>query len=65
MIHLWLALHKNISVSTLNYSRINFFALIEMKAIDAELTINNIIRTRLIPHFEALSFWTNMRKKKS
>ena len=34
MIHLWLALHKNISILVLNYSRINFFALTEIKAID-------------------------------
>ena len=40
MIHLWLALHKNISILELNYSRINFFALNEIKAIDVELAIN-------------------------
>ena len=41
--HLWLALHKNISVYELNYSRINFFCILEMKAIDAELALNKII----------------------
>lgn len=51
MINLWLALHKNISVSKLNYSRINFFALLEMKAIDNELYMNSIIRQKIMPHF--------------
>ena len=63
MIHLWLALHKNISVCTINYSRLNFFALIEMKAIDAELTLNNIIQRRIIPHFETTRTWFNQKKK--
>lgn len=44
MMHLWLALHKNISVCDLEYSRINFFALQEMACIDMELKLNNIIR---------------------
>ena len=50
MVNLWLALHKNISVCTLNYSRLNFFAILEMKAIDAEMALNDIIRQRIIPH---------------
>ena len=44
MMHLWLALHKNISVCDLIYSRINFFALMEMACIDMELKLNKIIR---------------------
>ena len=44
MMHLWRALHKNISVCDLEYSRINFFALQEMACIDMELKLNNIIR---------------------
>ena len=44
MMHLWLALHKNISVCDLIYSRINFFAIMEMACIDMELKLNNIIR---------------------
>ena len=51
--HLWLALHKNISVYELNYSRINFFCILEMKAIDAELALNKIIHEQIRPHFEA------------
>jgi hypothetical protein len=43
MMHLWLALHKNISICDLEYSRINFFALQEMACIDMELKLNNII----------------------
>ena len=54
MVNLWLALHKNISVCTLNYSRLNFFAILEMKAIDAEMALNDIIRQRIIPHFESV-----------
>ena len=44
MIHLWLALHKNISVSEVIYSRLNFFAIPEMGAIDLELKLNNVIQ---------------------
>lgn len=44
MMHLWLALHKNISVCDLTYSRINFFSLMEMTCIDMELRLNKIIR---------------------
>ena len=44
MQHLWVALHMNISVTKLNYSRINFFCLSEIRAIDAELHMNTIIR---------------------
>ena len=49
---LWLALHKNICISELNYSRINFFALMEIKAIDAELDLNQMIQTDIKPVFE-------------
>jgi hypothetical protein len=44
MQHLWVALHVNICVIKLNYSRTNFFCLDEMRAIDAELRMNCIIR---------------------
>lgn len=49
MIHLWLALHKNISVCELIYSRCNFFAIQEMGAIDLELKLNNVIQDKVIP----------------
>lgn len=45
--HLWLALHKNISIHDLVYSRINFFAIMEIKAIDAELALNKIIQEEI------------------
>lgn len=51
MMHLWLALHKNISVHELIYSRINFFAILEMHAIDAELTLNKSIHDEIMPKF--------------
>ena len=54
--HLWLALHKNISIHDLVYSRINFFALMEIKAIDAELALNKIIQEEIQPTFEANQF---------
>ena len=44
MQHLWLALHFNVSVCKLTYSRINFLAIDEIGAIDAELYLNDIIR---------------------
>ena len=44
MQHLWVALHVNVSVVKLNYSRTNFFCIQEMRAIDAELRMNCIIR---------------------
>jgi hypothetical protein len=34
---LWLALHDNISITDLAYSRINFFCLTEIIAIDHEI----------------------------
>lgn len=37
MLHLWMALHYNIQVCKLTYSRINFMALDEIMALDAEL----------------------------
>ena len=44
MLHLWMALHYNVKVCKLIYSRINFFAVDEIMAIDAELSLNIIIR---------------------
>lgn len=35
-----------------------------MKAIDAELTLNEIIKKRIIPHFEAARSWFSAKKKK-
>ena len=40
MMHLWMALHVNISVCKLKYSRINFLSITEMIAIDHELDLN-------------------------
>ena len=37
MMHLWMALHYNVTVCTLKYSRINFFAITEIFALDAEI----------------------------
>jgi hypothetical protein len=51
--HLWLAFHKSISVIDLTYSRINFMAIMEQKAIDAELALNRIIHEQIKPHFDA------------
>jgi len=61
MIHLWLALHKNIGVCELDYCRLNFFAIMEMKAIDAELNLNKLIRDRIKPHFESQNKGRNKR----
>ena len=44
MQHLWLALHYNVSVCKLKYSRINFLALDEIGAIEGELYLNELIR---------------------
>jgi len=52
MMHLWLALHKNISICELNYSRINFFSILEMHAIDAELALNQVIVKQILPIFK-------------
>ena len=49
MTHLWLSLHVNISVTKLTYSRLNFLALDEQVAIDAELSLNMIIRDQIMP----------------
>ena len=49
MLHLWMALHYNVTVCTLKYSRINFFAITEICAVDAELQLNNIIRDQVKP----------------
>lgn len=37
---LWLALHVNVSVHKLTYSRLNFFAIDEIFALDKELHLN-------------------------
>ena len=49
MLHLWMALHYNVTVCKLKYSRINFLALDEIMAIDYELQLNNIIRDQVKP----------------
>ena len=49
MLHLWMALHYNINVCTLTYSRINFMALDQIMALDAELSMNCIIRDQIKP----------------
>ena len=49
MLHLWMALHYNVTVCELVYSRINFLALDEIMAIDTELQLNNIIRDQVKP----------------
>ena len=52
MAHLWVALHYNISVTELIYSRINFLAVLNIRAVDAELIINNTIRDSILPIVE-------------
>ena len=49
MQHLWLSLHVNLSVTRLIFSRINFLAIDEQMAIDAELSLNIIIRDQIMP----------------
>lgn len=51
MQHLWIALHFNVSICKLKYSRINFLAINEIKAIDSELNLNEIIRSQVKPRF--------------
>ena len=53
MLHLWMALHYNVNVCKLTYSRINFLALDEIMALDAELQMNCIIRDEVRPLVEA------------
>ena len=61
--HLWLALHKNISIHDLVYSRINFFALMEIKAIDAELALNKIIQEEISNLLDLLNQMLGRRKE--
>jgi hypothetical protein len=58
IMHLWLALHKNISVVELIFCRINFFALEEIKALDAEIVINQVIQKQIMPRVDL----NNIRK---
>ena len=53
MLHLWMALHYNVHVCKLTYSRINFLALDEIMALDAELSMNLIIRDQVRPLVDA------------
>lgn len=52
MQHLWLSLHMSVSVCKITYSRINFLAINEIMAIDVELKINNIIKSKIRPAIE-------------
>lgn len=52
MSHLWVSLHYNISVTELDYSRINFLAIETMRAVDAELLLNRTIRDSIMPQVE-------------
>ncbi len=49
MQHLWHALHMSVSVCELVYSRINFLALSEIFAIDVELELNRLIKSKIRP----------------
>jgi len=49
MMHLWMALHVNISVCKLTYTRTNFLAITEMVAIDHELKLNQNISNKISP----------------
>ena len=53
MLSLWMALHYNVNVCKLTYSRINFFALDEIAAIDLEIAMNVIIRDEVKPKVES------------
>lgn len=53
MLSLWMALHYNVNVCKLTYSRLNFFAVNEIVALDAELRINVIIRDEVKPKVES------------
>ena len=53
MMHLWMALHYNVSVCDLKYSRVNFFAVNEIMALDAELALNIVIRDQVKPKIES------------
>jgi len=52
MLHLWMALHYNVHISSLIYSRINFFAIDEIMAIDGELILNNIVKDQVKPRVD-------------
>lgn len=54
MTHLWVALHYNISVIELNYSRINFLAIESIRAVDEEVYLNRMIKTEILPQVELL-----------
>ena len=49
MMHLWMALHVNISVCNLVYTRTNFLSIKEMVAIDHELDLNLKIKDSISP----------------
>ena len=53
MLHLWMALHYNVHVCRIIYSRINFFAIDEIMAIDGELVLNNIVKDQVKPRVDA------------
>ena len=53
MLSLWLAIHYSVNVCKLTYSRINFFALDEIKALDNEIAMNIIIRDEIKPKIES------------
>ena len=42
----------SVSVCKITYSRINFLAINEIMAIDVELKINNIIKSKIRPAIE-------------
>ena len=50
---LWLAIHINVSVHKLTYSRFNFLALDEIFALDKELQLNEVIREQILPQISA------------
>jgi len=48
-----------VNVHKLSYSRINFFAIDEIMALDAELQLNKIIRDHIIPKIDAMQAVTS------
>ena len=49
MLSLWMAVNANVNLCKLTYSRINFFALDEIAALDLEIALNVIIRDEVKP----------------
>ena len=65
MMHLWMALHVNISVCNLKYSRTNFLSITEMVAIEHELDLNLKIKESISPQVLEFQRKNNTNKEMS